>query len=75
MLGDYYIQYIYASTAASVQGDCPLGGVPGIFRFDLNLRRGWNLAVFSLIAKGQEVQTLELASKAVPAEAAWFFGD
>ena len=74
-VGDYYVQYIYANTAASVQGDCPLGGVPGIFRFDLNLKKGWNVAVFSLIAENRGMQTLELASKAVPAGAIWVFGD
>jgi hypothetical protein len=74
-LGDYYVQYIYANITASVQGECPLGGVPGIFRFDLKLKKGWNVAVFSLIAEDKGVQTLELASKTVPAGASWVFGD
>lgn len=72
-VGDYYVQYIYASSAASVQGDCPLGGVPGIFRFNLSLKKGWNIALFSLVAKEQGVQTLELATSPVPAGAIWLF--
>ncbi len=74
-VGDYYVQYIYANSASSISGDCPLGGVPGVFRYDLQLTQGWNTALFSLVDKSGIFQTVELSSKAVPSDAAWFFAE
>ena len=74
-VGDFYVQYIYADKAVTLQGDCPLGGVPGIFRYDLDLKSGWNTAVFTLLDEQNGVQTLELSSKAVPAGANWFYAE
>lgn len=70
--GDYYVQFIYADQAVSLKGDCPLAGVPGVFRYDLDLKAGWNEAAFSLLSSVQGVQTLEMSS-VVPAAAAWFY--
>ncbi len=74
VVGDYYVQFIYADQAVSLKGDCPLGGLPGVFRYDLDLKVGWNTSLFSLVSKqgGQEV--LELSSQALPAGATWFLG-
>ena len=70
-VGDYYLQYTYADRAARIEGRCAVGGAPGMFRYALELARGWNPVVFKLTDNG----TLHLSTEPVPAEAAWFLGE
>lgn len=71
VVGDYYLQYTYADRAARIEGSCAVGGAPGMFRYALELARGWNPVVFKLTDSG----TLHLSTEPVPADAAWFLGE
>ena len=71
-IGDYYVQQTYSDRAATVKGECPVGGTPATFRYNLTLVAGWNAVTFELVEKVDDAQVLELTN-GVPEGAQWFY--